>query len=198
MLKNYLIIAVRNLRKHSGFSAINILGLGLGIGTCLLIVTWVIDELSFDRFHQNEDRLYRSSLEYSFGGQVARTSVSPTALLPAMLTLPEVQTGARFFNQSAWKPFIVRASDKVFTESKFCFADSTFFDVFSFSLLKGNPQKALSQPYQVLLTESTARKYFGDANPVGQTLQINNERDYVVTGVLKDVPGNSFLQFDFV
>lgn len=198
MIKNYLVIALRNLRKHSGFSTINIFGLGLGIGTCLLIVTWVVDELSFDRFHQKQDRLYRSSLEYSFGGQVVRTAVSPTALLPTMLTLPEVETGTRFYNQSAWSPFIVRVGDKIFTEARFCFADSTFFDVFSFPLLKGNPQKALSQPYQVLLTESIARKYFGDVDPVGKSLQINNGRDYVVTGVLKDTPDNSFLQFDFV
>ncbi|HYE74001.1 MAG TPA: ABC transporter permease, partial [Blastocatellia bacterium] len=162
------------------------------------LVTWILHELSYDRFHKNESRLYRSSMEYSFGGLVARTSVSPTALLPAMLTLPEVQTGARFFNQSAWNPFIVRRGDKLFSESKFCFADSTFFDVFSYELIKGNPQKALSQPYQVLLTESTARKYFGDSDPVGQTLNINNNREYMITGVIKDSPTNSFLQFDFV
>lgn len=198
MLKNYVLIGLRNLRKHIGFSAINIIGLALGIATCLLLVTWILHELSYDRFHKNESRLYRSSMEYSFGGQVARTSVSPTALLPAMLSLPEVQTGARFFNQSAWNPFIVRHGDKLFSESKFCFADSTFFEVFSYEMIKGNPKKALNQPYQVLLTESTARKYFGDTDPVGQTLNINNKQEYVITGVIQDSPSNSFLQFDFV
>ena len=142
MIKNYILIGLRNLRKHIGFSAINIIGLALGIATCLLLVTWILHELSYDRFHKNESRLYRSSMEYSFGGLVARTSVSPTALLPAMLTLPEVQTGARFFNQSAWNPFIVRRGDKLFSESKFCFADSTFFEVFSYEIIKGNPEKA--------------------------------------------------------
>lgn len=198
MIKNYLLIGLRNLHKHLGFSIINIAGLGLGIATCLLLVVWVAHELSYDRFHTHENRLYRSSMEYSFGGQVAKTAVSPTALLPAMLTLPEVETGARFYNHSSWNPFIVRRDDKLFTESRFCFADSTFFNVFSYELVSGNADKALNEPYQVLLTETTARKYFGDADPVGKTLNVNNEQDYLVTGVLKDAPSNSFLQFDFV
>src|SRR5687767_8636772 len=112
MLRNYFLIAVRNIRKHLGFSVINVFGLALGIAICLLLVTWVSDELSYDRFHRYENRLYRSSLEYGFGGQVARTPVSPTALLPAMLTLPEVEMGARFFNHSAWNPYIVRYNDR--------------------------------------------------------------------------------------
>ena len=198
MLKNYFLIALRNLRKHIGFSTINIAGLGLGIATCLLLVTWIIHELSYDRFHVYEDRLYRTSMEYSFGGQVARTAVSPTALLPSMLTLPEVKTGVRFFNLSAWNPFIVKQGDQLFSESKFCFADSTFFNVFSYKLVKGNPAKALNEPYQVVITETAARKYFGDTDPIGKALYINNERDYIVTGVMEDAPSNSFLQFDFV
>jgi putative ABC transport system permease protein len=198
MLRNYFLIAVRNIRKHLGFSVINVFGLALGIATCLLLVTWVSDELSYDRFHRYENRLYRISLEYGFGGQVARTPVSPTALLPAMLTLPEVETGARFFNHSAWNPYIVRYNDRVFSESKFCFADSSFFDVFSYNLVSGNAHESLDEPYQVLLTESSARKYFGDSDPVGKLMQINNDRDYLVTGVIQDPPSNSYLRFDFI
>lgn len=198
MIKNYFLIGLRNLQKHPGFSTINIAGLGLGIATCMLLVTWVLYELSFDRFHQHEDRLYRSSMEYSFGGQVARTSVSPTALLPTLLSLPEVQSGTRFYNQSRWNPVIIQLDDKMFSENRFCFADSTFFNVFSFKLISGNPAKALNQPNQVLLSESTAQKYFGDTNPVGKQLRINNQTDYVITGIIQDSPHNSFVQYDFI
>jgi putative ABC transport system permease protein len=195
MLRNYLIITLRNLRKHFTYSLINILGLGLGLATCLLLVTWICQELSYDRFHQNSDRIYRASLEYGFGGQISRPSVSPTALLPALQkNFPEVENGVRTINSS----FIVRNGEKVFQESRFLFADSTFFEVFSFSLLEGSVKHSLVEPNSVVLSQSMARKYFGDENPSGKELQMNNGTTYKVTGLMQDVPANSLLQFDFV
>jgi putative ABC transport system permease protein len=198
MIRNYIIISFRNLRKQLSYSLINILGLGIGLATCLLLVTWIGHELSYDKFHQKSERTYRVSLEYSFGGQVSRSSVSPTALLPALLSLPESETGVRVYNPSSTNPYIVKVDDKVFTETRFYAADSTFFKVFSYKLIRGNQNLALAAPYTVLLTQTSASKYFGDENPVGKVLQINGSQDYTVTGVLEDPPSNSLMQFDFV
>jgi putative ABC transport system permease protein len=198
MLKNYLLISFRNLRKHFSYSLINIFGLTIGIATCLLLVTWISHELSYDQFHEKSARIYRSSLEMNFGGQDVKTSVSPTALLPALLEQPEVETGVRVYNPSAWNAFVVRKDDKILQEERFYYADSSFFEVFSFPLLQGNAAEALKEPYSVILTESTARKYFGNEDPLGKTLTINNGKDYRITGLMPDVPSNSFLQFDFL
>jgi putative ABC transport system permease protein len=198
MIKNYILISFRNLRKHFTYSLINIFGLGLGLATCLLLVTWILHELSYDRFNERSERIYRGSLEYAFGGQVARTPVSPNALLPSLLTLPEIETGVRVFNPSAWNPYIVKYGEKLFQESKFYVADSTFFDVFSYTLIEGNPDKVLSEPYSVILTEAMAKKYFGDDDPIGKTLYVNNRQDYLITGIIENPPSNSLLQFDFI
>jgi putative ABC transport system permease protein len=198
MIKNYILISFRNLRKHLSYSLINIFGLGLGLATCLLLITWILHELSYDRFNTNAERIYRGSLEYAFGGQVARTPVSPNALLPALLSLPEVQTGVRVYNAANSNPYIVKYADKLFQESKFYVADSTFFKVFSYKLLQGNPDKVLAEPYSVIITEKMAKKYFGEEDPIGKNLYINNKQDYLVTGVLANPPSNSLMQFDFI
>jgi putative ABC transport system permease protein len=177
---------------------INISGLALGLATCLLLVMWIRHELSYDRFHTNASRIYRVSMEYSFGGLVAKPSVSPNALLPALLTLPETETGVRLYNPSQQTPYIVRYGTTMFEEDRFYFADSTFFDVFTFELVTGNVKTALSQPYSVILSERMASKYFGNENPVGKTLFVNNSRDYKVTGVIRNAPSNSLIQFDFI
>ena len=198
MLKNYLLIGVRNLSKHLSYSLINISGLALGLATCILLVMWIRHELSYDRFHEKGSRTYRGSLEYSFGGVVASPSVSPNALLPAVLELPETETGVRLYNASHQSAYIVKYGNKIFEENKFYLADSTFFDVFSFNLLSGNEKKALNEPYSVILTQEMSAKYFGEEDPIGKTLFINNSRDYKVTGIIEDPPSNSLLQFDFI
>jgi putative ABC transport system permease protein len=177
---------------------INIFGLGLGLATCLLLTIWIVHELSYDSFHQDADRIYRSSLEMNFGGQHMRTAVSPTALLPALKNLPEVEEGVRIYNAAGRNPYIVKKDDALFQETHFYFADSTFFRIFSYDLIEGNPVTALKEPYSVILTESMVKKYFGAENPVGKTLNINNSREYTVTGVIADAPSNSYFQFDFL
>jgi len=199
MLKNYLVAAIRSLRKNFSYSTINIVGIGLGLATCLLLSLWISHELSYDRFHEKGNRIYRASLEYSFGGQTAKTSVSPTALLPALKkNFPEVEDGVRLYNQSAWNPFIIKNGEMIFQEKKFYYADSTLFNLFSFKLLQGNPVKALIEPNTVVLTQAMARKYFGTEDVVGKTLTINNRVEYKITGVLEDLPSNSMIQFDFL
>jgi len=198
MIRNYLLSGLRNLVKHRFYSIINVAGLGLGIAASLLLVSWIIHELSYDRFHKDADQIYRASLEYSFGGQTAKTSVSPTALLPALeKNFPEVEEGVRIYNPSSWSPYIVRNGANVFQEGKFFYADSTFFNVFSFTLLDGDPLTALQKPQSVILTRATAKKYFGNDDVVGKSLEVNNVM-YTVTGVLKDIPTNSIINFDFL
>src|SRR5687767_14054364 len=199
MLKNYLIISFRNLRKHSSYSLINIFGLGLVLSTFILLMVWIQHELSYDTFHEKSDRIYRASMEYSFGGQVARTSVSPTALLPTLQkNFAEIENGTRVYNPSSYNPFIVKKDELALQEDHFYFADSTFFKSFSYPLIDGNRMTALNKPYSVLITQSTAKKYFGDADPMGKILNVNGTTDYEVTGVLADIPANSYLQFDFL
>lgn len=198
MLKNYLLTGFRNLIRNFVYSLINISGLGLGLATCLLLVLWIRHELSYDRFHEKSDRIYRPCLEFGIGGQVMRTAVSPNALLPALLTLPETETGVRVFKPAIFSPYTVRHEEKLFTEEHFLLADSTFFKVFSFRLLAGNPDRALAEPYSLVLSQSAAKKYFGDENPIGKPMQINNNTDYMVTGIVEDAPSNSILQYDLI
>jgi putative ABC transport system permease protein len=199
MIGNYLLIALRNLRKHFSYSAINIAGLGLGLATCLLLSVWIKHELSFDDFHAKVDRIYRPAMEYSFGGQTKAVAVSPTIVLPTLQKeFGEIETGTRLYNSSSFRPFIVRKGDVMFEETKFYYADSTFFNVFDFKLASGDPKTALEGKYKMVLTQSMAKKYFGDADAIGQTLNINNRQDYVVTGVVEDIPSNSMIRFDFI
>jgi len=198
MIRNYLLTGFRNLVKHRFYSIINVAGLGLGIAACLLLVSWITHELSYDRFHRGADHIYRSSLEYSFGGQTAKTSVSPTALLPALQkNFAEVEAGVRIYNPTSWSPYIIKNKDKVFQEEKFYYADSTFFEIFSFDLIEGDPQTALKKPNSIILTSSTANKYFGNENPIGKSLEVNNDV-YTITGLLKDLPTNTIIDLDFV
>ncbi|MFZ2905675.1 MAG: ABC transporter permease [Cyclobacteriaceae bacterium] len=199
MIKNYLLISFRNLRKHFTYSVINILGLGLGLATVILLSIWIHHELSFDAFHAKSDRIYRASMEYSFGGQVAGTSVSPTALLPTLQkNFPDIENGVRVYNPASYSPYIVKRDEVIFQEDHFYFADSSFFKIFSYPLVSGNPDKVLAEPYSVVLTQASAKKYFGDQDPVGKTISINGTQDYQITGIAQNIPTNSYLQFDFI
>lgn len=199
MIKNYLSIAFRSLVKYKFFTILNIAGLTTGLAACLLLATWIRHELSYDNFHDKSDRLYRVSLEYSFGGQRAKTAVSPTALLPTLQrSFPEVEGGVRFYNPANYNPYIVRYENKVFQEKKFLYADSTFFDIFSFDVYAGTRQHLLTKPNSIVLTRSAARKYFGEADPVGKAIEVNDGNEYLVTGLVEDAPDNSTIQFDFI
>ncbi|MEJ7646801.1 MAG: ABC transporter permease [Chryseolinea sp.] len=199
MFRNYLLIGIRNLTKHRFYSLINVAGLAIGLAAALLLFTWIFHEVSYDKFHARGKLIYRACMEYSFGGQSSRTAVSPTALLPALQkSFPEVENGVRVYDPTAYNPVIVRRNDKVFQERRFYFADSTFFQIFTFPILHGDSAHALTLPYSVVLTKTTAKRYFGTNDPLGKTIQLNNDKDYIVTGIIDDVPSNSILQFDFV
>lgn len=193
MIKNYFKITLRNIKKNPGYSFINILGLAAGISVCMLIFQYVSYELSYDEYHTKSDRIYRITLDHPR----AHIGMTPSMLSPTLQQrFPEVETGVRLFDVGRFQPLVVRYENEVFEEQKVVYVDSTLFQVFDFELSSGNPNTALTQPNTVVLTHETALKYFGEVNPIGKNLEIN-ERDYEVTGVMKNIPGNSHFQYDF-
>ncbi len=193
MLKSYLRIALRTLRRQPGYTALNVTGLAVGVACCLFLLLYVRDELSYDRFHEDADAIYRVNMVVP---QVDATiGVTPNIVAPLLTReFPEVRASTRVEPHGG----LVRAGDRVFDDNDFYFVDSTFFDVFTFPLLAGDARTALNRPYTVVLTESTAEKFFGDADPIGRTLTRNNDEEYEVTGVVADVPATSHFTFDFL
>lgn len=197
MIKNYLKTAWRNLWKNKTMAFINILGLMTGISCCLLIGLYIQHEYSYDRFQQKGDRIARVLMEYRFSsGDSKKVSVTSTKVLPVFVrTFPQVETGVRMSDSKR----VVSLGDKQFTENHFMFADSTFFDVFSFQLLQGHPKEALSGINKVILTTATAQKYFGAENPLGKILLVGGDAvPFEVTGVMQNCPSNSQMKFDFL
>ena len=196
MLLNYLKIAVRNLKKYKGFSLINVTGLMVGMACCILITMFVLDELSFDRFHENADNIYRVGSQ--FGSADMKGAFTPPPLAQTMLEdFPEVQHAARL---SLWpRNRLVTYQDKSFLEKGIIFADSSIFNVFSLNIIQGESEKALVKPFTIAITESIAKKYFGDENPVGKHLVIGSYKgNYEVTAVIEDCPSNSHFQYEMI
>ncbi|MCP4724674.1 MAG: FtsX-like permease family protein [bacterium] len=190
MFKNYLKIALRNINKNKGYSFINIFGLAVGVASTIFIAIYVFDELSYDRYHENADRIYRVAFSDFYSGIYTSTPLAGTLVNK----FPEVETAARLFHGGF--P-VIRSVDKVFSEERFCWVDSNFFEIFSFEFIRGDSRTALNKPNTIVITESMAEKYFGDKDPIGELLNSDNSRDYLVTGVIKDVPLNSHFHFDF-
>jgi len=194
MLKNYIITAIRSLLRSKGFSVINILGLSIGLASFILISLYVYHELSFDRYHAKADRIFRIVENLRTENELLLQSTSSPPMGPSLLKdFPEVENYVRF---QQWN-LLVTKDDKAFYEPDSFIADSTVFDVFSFPLIKGNPKTALTEPNSVVLTESMEKKYFGEDDPVGQLLKMDDGQ-YKITGVAKDVPENSHFQFNFL
>lgn len=195
MLKNYLKVAIRNLWKNKSFSAINIFGLAIGIGTCLLITLYVLDELSFDKFNKNSARIYRANVDLKFGGADQKFAVASAPLAFTMVKdYPQIENAVRFRN---YGPAVVKKGNQNIHEQNIIYTDSTIFDVFTIPMIAGNPKKALTEPNSVVISESIADKYFGQTNAVGKQLLFDNKKLYAVTGVIKDIPENSHFHYDF-
>lgn len=198
MFYNYLKVALRNFGKQKFYSAINIFGLAIGVCCCLLILLYVRDELSYDQYHEKIDRLYRINAEINFGGSHTIYSVAPAPMAAALVNeFPEVEQSFRFRN---WGSFLVRREGEMenVREESFTFADPGFFDIFSIPLLAGNKETVLTEPNTTAISSSIAKKYFGDENPIGQTLILDDETSYKVTGVFADIPDNTHFQFGFL
>ncbi len=196
MLKNYLRIAIRNLKKYKVYSLINVVGLAIGITCCIVIMLFVTDELSYDRFNKNVDQIYRPTVLGLMNGHDIRSALSPSPMGGAVKhDFPEVIAYTRLHQEG---PHVIKYKNRIFTDDKFIWADSTLFDVFSLPFIAGNPKTALTQPNTVVITESTAHKYFGSEDPMGRILNIDKRADYIVTGVIKDIPHNSHFHPDLI
>ena len=198
MIKNYFKTAFRNFWKNKTSSAINIIGLTIGMTSCLLIGLYIQHELSYDNFETKSDRISRMIMEYKFDGGTEFKKGNFTSVRVASVfkkTFPEVEAAVRMTDYAR----VVAYQDKLVSEKHFMFADPAFFDLFSFKLLQGDAHKVLNAPHQVLVTASTAKKYFGNDNPIGKALRVGNDSSlYQVTGVLQDCPSNSQIKFDFL
>jgi putative ABC transport system permease protein len=198
MFRNHFKITIRGLWKNKATSFINVFGLTVGLSSCLLIGMYVQHEANYDTFQLNRKRIARVIMEYSFDGspESKRGNFTSTKVAPVFArTFPEVESSARMTNVG----MILRNKDHLVTEPNFLFADSTFFTLFSFQFILGSPLNVLDGPHKVVLTESTAKRYFGNENPVGKILLAGNEETpYEVTGVMLDYPPQSQIKFDFL
>ncbi len=192
MFKNYILVALRNLWKNRGYASINISGLAVGLATSIFIFLYIINELSYDRFHTHSDRIYKAWVSGKMPTGEMHDAVTAGPMAAALLAdYPEVEQVVRLKQNGG---FLIRHGDRIFneTEKDFLFTDSTFFEVFSFRLLEGDPRTCLKDPRSIVLTEEYARKYFGEADPMGQTLVIEQDTNVsVVTGIMQDFPENS-------
>jgi putative ABC transport system permease protein len=194
MFINYLKLAFRNLAKYKGYTFINIVGLAVGIASVILILLWVQDELSYDKFHKNSDDIYRIVIENHSSGQATRSAKTPNALGAEMLSrFPEVVNFARFFGgYSGW---LISYGEKSFTYDRWAAVDPAFFEIFSFTFTSGDPKTALKDQSSIVITEEMAKKYFGEEPALGKIIK-REDTDLKVTGVIK-VPCHSHLQFDY-
>jgi len=195
MLKNLIKTAVRHILKHFGYSVLNILGLTLGISSALFLIIYVADEVSYDRYHENAERIYRVSSKITepddqFTWNVAQIPFGPQVVKD----YPEVQSFVRFINVPR---ALYKYEDKEFNEENFFYVDSTLFDIFTYDIVRGEGQTALVEPGKIIITDKTASRYFGKENPIGKTLTAGNNT-FEVTGVMKEVPSNSHFRFDGV
>lgn len=197
MLENYLKVALRSIRKQKFYSTLNIAGLALGLTACTLVGLYVVDELSFDKFHRDHENIYAVALHGKIAGQEIYTGNSCPPLADAMMQeIPGVEATVRVRN---WFSVVMKYEDKAFTESNVLFADSNFFQFFNFPLLEGDPKTVLNQANSIVLTKEAATRYFGNEPALGKIITAGNDnRPFTVTGVAEKVPGNSQIQFEFI
>jgi putative ABC transport system permease protein len=197
VLKNYIKIAFRNLFRKKLYSFLNITGLSIGFACSFLILFYIQDELSYDRFHDKADRIYRVEADLSTTERSLKAATSANPLGPMLQAdFPEVEAHVRFSSYGQQK--ILQYGETMFYEEKFLWVDANLFEVFTFPLLKGDPSQALIRPNTVVITEEMALKYFGDEDPMGKSLRVNNDSLYEVTGVLKHIPKTSHIRPDFL
>lgn len=194
MLNNYIKITLRNIRRHKGYSLINIAGLAIGMACCILIFLYVYHELGYDRYHKNADHVYRVIQEFHMGEQVVHAPRTSALLAPAVKEeIHEVKYATSvLLKKYIWK---VRYKDKIFNNDYLCSADPDLLKIFTFQFLQGDPESALDDPSSIILTRKMKDKYFGHEDPMGKTVMIN-DRESIVTGVIKNLPENSHIHVD--
>jgi len=197
MFKNYLLVAIRNISRQKFYAFLNVMGLTVGIASCLFITLYVKDEISYDRMHPDADRIYRVNLDAKLAAQEIAVAVSCPPMAATLIhEVPEVESAVRVASNGR---VVIKYEDKAFTQDRVFSADSNFFTFFNFPLLEGNPKSALKERNTLVLTEGVARKIFGSENALGKLLAVGSDTaTYVVTGVAKDLPGNVHFKFDVI
>ncbi|HSR16997.1 MAG TPA: ABC transporter permease, partial [Ignavibacteriaceae bacterium] len=199
MLKNYLKIALRNLRRHKAYSYVNIGGLAIGVACCLLILLYIHDELSYDSFHENAGRIFRINSDFKLGATELAIPVCSDMTGPLLKQdYPQIEEYTRIYNFGGDK--LIKKGDLFSNEKKAAYTDSTFFKVFTFPVLYRTTNKILNEPNTVVITESAAEKYFGSSDALGKYIEMNDNGStlFKVTAVIKDMPANSHFRFDFL
>ncbi len=202
MLSIYLKTALRNILRNKTFSVINIIGLAIGMAACITIFVFIQHEYSYDNFNKKADRIYRVNVEANINDRDMKVAITP-ALLGSYLKdkFPQVENSVTIYALniiSSIKGPALKYGDKIFRANRFIFADSSFFQIFSFKLIQGNPKTALRSAFSVVLTKSASEKFFGSENPIGKSLRYNNKYTFTVTGVVQDPPPSSSIQFDYL
>jgi putative ABC transport system permease protein len=197
MFKNYFRIAFRNLWNNKVFSAINVFGLAIGLAVCLLITLFVTDELSYDKYNEKADRIYRINADFLVNGSAFREKTVPAQLGATLVRdYPQIETATRLYGMD---DILVRKGNETLIEHHSVFADSSVFDVFTLPMITGNPKNALSIPQTMVVAETIAKKYFGSADAaMGKSLQVDNINTYTITGVIQDMPVNSHFHMNFI
>ncbi|MCF8365488.1 MAG: ABC transporter permease, partial [Bacteroidales bacterium] len=197
MIENYLKIAVRNLSRNKSFTFINMLGLAIGLSASILILIYINHELSYDRFFNHHEQIYRVAVDGRMSGDFFNAAVSPAPLAPALKNeYPEVKNAVRIRNIS--QEALLSSHDKKFYQSDLIMADSSFFDIFDFKPKFGELHTALYEPLSIVITSSMAQKFFGELNPVGEIIELNNEFNLRIPAVIEDIPNNSHFDFPAV
>jgi putative ABC transport system permease protein len=196
MFKNYFTVAVRNITRYKFYSAINILGMTIGLTACLVIILYISDELSYDKFHRNADRIYQVGLHGKIGGQDLRVANTCPPMGPALVAeIPEVESSLRiapYYGEPS-----IKYEQKVFAETKVFFVDSNFFQFFDYKLIEGDPANVLKEPNTLVMTQKIATKYFGNESAIGKLVVVENQNQtYKVTGVAENPPTNSHFNFN--
>jgi len=193
----HLKLTVRNLKKQKRYSLINLSGLTVGMACCLMILVYVFSELSYDRYHEHADRIYRMGTFFDVGTRSLRGAISNIPAGPIIVQdYPEVQNVVRI--KRYMYRALVESEGQKFFEDRIFYADASLFDVFSFRLTRGDEKTALEAPYSIVITEAMALKYFGQEDPVGKMLKLDNRQTFTITGVMEDVPPNSHFMFDML
>lgn len=195
MIKNYLKIALRHVKRHKGYSFINIAGLAVGMTCCILILLWVQDELSYDKYHEKADCIYRITYAEQIGDSFSHYALSPFGGTQA---IGEEVAGVRTYTRVLQRTGLIKHADNNFDERNICYVDKDFFHIFSFELIEGNPKTALEDPGSIVLTQEMADKIFGSKSALGETLNLNADGDLKITGVAKNVPRNSHFRFNYL
>ncbi len=201
MIKNYLKVALRNLSKRKIFTLINVLGLAIGIASCLLIAAYVLNELSYDQFHEESEHIYRVVQKTETSSKSETSATTPFPVAPTLENdYPgQIEKSVRFFDmQEEVRTIQNTETEDSYRVNHFYVVDSTFFDVFSANLVRGNPQTALANPMSAVITKEQARRFFGDENPIGKQLTFKGVEDFTVTGVMEALPQTSHFQVDML